>query len=167
MPARRLAIPARLIGPCDSSTSRRSETALAPTSSVSPSSLRRLRLFLIIAGPSSVGSQPASSDAIRCMVPRMAHVRTTDRSAVRASSTHLAVRPDVRTRMDRTPATASCAWIPHRSETTCRTPTCSLVSRRWARRRKRRASSAVRCGISPLAWRWLPGRCRDTPGRRP
>ena len=167
MPARRLAIPARLIGPCDSSTSRRAATALAPTSSVSPSSLRRLRLFLIITGPSSVRSQPTSSDAMRCMVPRMAHVRTTDRSAVRASSTHLAVSPDVRTRMDRTSATGSCAWTPHRSATTCRTPTCALVSRRWARRRRRRASSLARCGIRLTAWRWLPGRCRDTPGRRP
>ena len=145
----------------------RSATALAPTSSVSPSSLCRLLLFLIITGPSSDRNQPASSDAMRCMVPRIAQVRTTERWIVRTSSTQRAVSPDARTRIARTPATASCAWIPHRSETTCRTPTCALASRRWARRRKRRASSLVRCGISLPACLWLTGPCRGTPWRRP
>ena len=167
LPDSRAAISARLIGPCADSTSRRSATALAPTSSFRPSSLRRLPLFLIITGPSSDRSQPASSNAMRCMVPRIAHVRITERRTVRASSTQRAVSPDVRTRMDRTSATGSCAWTPHTSVTTCPTPTCALASRRWARRRKRRASSLVRCGISLPACLWLSGPCRGTPWRRP
>ena len=86
---------------------------------------------------------------MRCMVPRMAQVRTTDRSAVRASLTHLAVSPDVRTRMDRTPATGSCAWTPHRSATTCRTPTC--------------CPGVQALGAEAQTTRLRPGQVRDQP----
>ena len=105
----RSAISARLIGPCDSSASRRAATALAPASPARPSSLSRLLLLPIMTGPSSDSIQRTSSDATRCMVPRMAQVRTTERSCVRASSTLRAVRLSVRTRTDRTSATESCA----------------------------------------------------------
>jgi hypothetical protein len=114
----RSAISARVRGPSAASMSSIRPTARSAVRHATPSSASRRRAVGIAGATVSGTSQPTSSTEIRWMVPRMAHVRTTERSSSRAPTRSARVTRLARARTASSAASGAWAWIPTRWRTT-------------------------------------------------
>jgi hypothetical protein len=81
---------------------------------------------------------------IRCSVPRMTHVRATERSSNRAASTSANVLPGRRARTPSAAAPASCACKAATAATVSETVLRGWAARRWPRANRARARSGGR-----------------------
>src|SRR5256714_2282555 len=99
-------------------------------------------------GPSRLSNQPRSSAATRCKVPRISHVRTIERSWLRACLTVPAFRPALRTRSPRPAALISWACRPQISRSTtggvALRPVAALSRCAWTRSRRTNSSEGGR-----------------------
>ena len=100
--------------------------------SSTPSSAIRRALLRSPIGPSSSTIQRASSAGIRCSVPRITHVRATERSSNRAASTSANVLPGRRARTPSAAAPASCACKAATALTVSTTPDRGAPAKRCA-----------------------------------
>ena len=112
--------------------------------SSTPSSAIRRALLRSPIGPSSSTIQRASSAGIRCSVPRITHVRATERSSNRAASTSAKVLPGRRARTPSAAAPASCACKAATALTVSTTPDRGAPAKRCAAASSPRARSGGR-----------------------
>ena len=101
---------ARTSGP-SARTAGRAARMRSQRAGSSPRPARRRTYLRATTGPSRPSSQRTSSAQSMCSVPRIAQVRTTERSCEHARTTSSTTRPSLRARTPSREERVSCAWI--------------------------------------------------------